>query len=273
MLKVFEVVEVTSYASVFPLIFLSMVFYSSSWNSILGILSVGLGFRRTLSLTWISTFIDLLIPTESIVGEVARVYLASNHLKKDSGKIAASVLIHRLVSSSLNLFGLVVGSVFLLTRGLPYPVASAILLISLGTTGVMIMILVISFNEDLTLNAVQAFLKFSSLIFRGGMTERYKTFILTGLKSFHQGIKDLGYSRTAIVKPVSYAVLAWLSELFTLIIIFRSVGYECPFSLVLIAYTLMYAVQTIPIGIVGVLGITEVTMTAILTFLGIPANI
>jgi len=223
---------------------------------------------------WVSTFIDLLIPAESLTGEISRIYLASDRLKKDVGKLTASILMHRLLSSSLNLFGLLIGSTLLLRYNLPYSIGYVIFFISVGTAALIILVLFISLNENLSFKVVQFIFKLSSSIFRGRIKiEKYESSILKGLKSFHYGMETLSGSGKAMIEPIFYGVLAWITELSAIVLVFYSIGYECPFNLILIVYSLIYVLQTVPVGIAGSVGVTEVLMTALLTLLGVPATV
>ncbi|RLI24233.1 hypothetical protein DRO58_07645, partial [Candidatus Bathyarchaeota archaeon] len=218
-------------------------------------------------------FVDLLIPTESFTGELSRIYLASFRLKKDVGKITASVLAHRLLSSTLNLAGLLVGSLSLLTYNLSEPIVDFLSLVSVGTAFTIGLVFILSVKEELTFKMASLLLKLLSLILGEKRIRRYSETVFRGLRSFHNGMKVLIGSPKAMVKPVLYAFGAWLSELSALLLVFYSVSHLCPFNLILVLYALMYTIQSMPVGITGAVGVTEVAMTTFLTVFGVPINI
>ena len=275
-LKIIGILEranLAYYTTALLLVVVSMIFFSLSWRSILQLMSIDLSFRRVFHLIWVSVFVDLLIPTESFAGEFSRIYLASNSLKKDVGKVTASVLVHRLLSSTFNLSGLLVGSLSLLTYGLSGPIVGFLLAVSAGTAFVMCLAFTISVREELTFKMARILLRFLSMVFGKKIkVEKLRNVMLEGLRSFHSGVKMLSDSRRSLVKPVFYSLCAWLSELAASLLVFYSVGYLCPISLILVLYTLMYTIQSMPVGITGAVGVTEVALTTFLTVFNVPIN-
>src|SRR4030065_2394393 len=79
---------------------LEMVFFALTWQFFLKPLSAKVPFKDAFIYTWFSTFIDLIIPAESITGEISRVVCVMRH-DVDSGKAAASEVTQKKSDSCL----------------------------------------------------------------------------------------------------------------------------------------------------------------------------
>jgi uncharacterized protein (TIRG00374 family) len=94
------------------------------------------------------------------------------------------------------------------------------------------------------------------------------------LKEFHKGIEILGARPRKLVLPIGYSVLAWLFDLSIAFFVFLALPLpvQVRFSAIVIVYSIVVAVQTIPIGIPGEVGVIEIVMTTLYRLLlpGIP---
>jgi uncharacterized membrane protein YbhN (UPF0104 family) len=97
------------------LIFVEMFLYAMAWRSLLGFLSVKLSVLKSYLYVWYGNFIDIIIPAESISGEISRAYLiAREHGNAVSGKVAASLVTHRLIGMSVGAATIGLGTIMLL---------------------------------------------------------------------------------------------------------------------------------------------------------------
>ena len=90
------------------------------------------------------------------------------------------------------------------------------------------------------------------------------------LGRFHSGIKHLGENPKSLVKPLFFAVTSFIFEVSVLSLSFIALGYSVPIEKVLIVFTLAGTLQTVGLTMFG---FTEIVMTSILTFLGIPVDL
>lgn len=79
------------YAAAILISFIEILFYSLSWRAILSGLSVKLSIMKSHIFVWYAMFMDILIPAESVSGEVCRVYIVNREQGGTSGKVVASL--------------------------------------------------------------------------------------------------------------------------------------------------------------------------------------
>lgn len=70
--------------------------------------------------------------------------------------------------------------------------------------------------------------------------------------------------------PIACAVISFIFEISVIFLTFMALGYPVPVDKVLIVFTLTGALQTVGVTIFG---FTEIVMTSIFTFLGIPVDL
>jgi hypothetical protein len=90
------------------------------------------------------------------------------------------------------------------------------------------------------------------------------------LKAFHDGIDAFGVKPSRLVLPVFLAIVAWLLDLLIAFLVFHALNTRVSFSAIVIVYSISVAVQTIPIGVPGEIGLLDVLMVSLYTLLGIP---
>ncbi len=73
-----------------------VLLFAISWRTLLNFLSVKISVIRSYLFVWYGIFVDIVIPAESISGEVCRVYLVNREQEGCSGKVVASLFMHRL---------------------------------------------------------------------------------------------------------------------------------------------------------------------------------
>ena len=86
-----------------------MFFYAISWRALLNFLSVKISVVKSYLYVWYGIFIDIIIPAESISGEVCRIYLVTREQDGTSGKVVASLITHRLLGMGINIAVLIIG--------------------------------------------------------------------------------------------------------------------------------------------------------------------
>jgi uncharacterized protein (TIRG00374 family) len=73
-----------------------------------------------------------------------------------------------------------------------------------------------------------------------------------------------------LVLPVFLAIVAWLLDLLIALLVFHALNTPVSFSAIVIVYSISVAIQTIPIGVPGEIGLLDVLMASLYTLLGIP---
>ena len=103
--------------------------------------------------------------------------------------------------------------------------------------------------------------------------ERLKHSAEKMLKAFHDGIDTLIAQKSRLVLPVSLSIFAWALDLLISVFVFQALDALRSFSLVAIVYSISVAIQTIPIGVPGEVGVLDIVMTSLYTLLGVDITI
>ncbi len=275
-INIFLLADPFYYSLAFTAFLLSMIFYALTWWRLLHILSVKTTFRRPFLFTWVGAFVDILIPAESVSGEVSRAYLMYKDSNEDAGKIVASVVSHRILSMATTLGGLIVAStIFVLRYEPPELVVNFVLVVAVCTALSLFLLIYLSTREKTTAKVVNWVVNLLKRLFKG----RFKGTSVSSkakrmLKEFHKGISILGGSPKRLVLPIGFSVIAWLLDLFVPFFVFLALPLQVgvPFSAIVIVYSISVAIQTVPLGIPGEVGVIEIVMTTLYRLLlpGIP---
>lgn len=262
---------------------LDTVFFSLTWHYLLGPLSIKAPFRKTFLFVWAATFVDILVPAESITGDISRAYLMSRETgetERNAGKIAASLVSHRILVSVVVLGSLVISCLFLvLAYRIPeQPVLGMsisiwMILVTLGTITVLLFLYTLALKEKITQRIMNSLFKLVVFVSRGRwQLARLQSRAQKALDAFHYAIKIFGRNPSSLTGSTICALLSWLFSLLTSSFVFISLGYPIHFGIVMVVHSLSCAIQSIPLGIPAEVGLTEVAMISLYTaFLrGIP---
>lgn len=253
----------------------NMLFHSLIWWRLLGLLSIRVSFQKVLSFIWIGSFVDILVPAESVSGEITRAYLMSKDSGGNVGRIAMSVIGHRVLSTTISLVGLIAGStLFTLRHEVPKLVLSLIVTITVCTAASLVFLLLLCFKRQISQKIVDSLLSFLDFIFRGRWRlARLKPKARRTLNAFYEGIKTLGDHPRSLAWLITFSAAAWVFNLLITFFVFISLGTETPLSTIVVVFSLTNALQTVPLGIPGEVGLIEITMTSLYTVLGIPFTV
>jgi len=191
---------------------------------------------------------------------------------ENAGKVVASVIGHRILTMTITLGGLIISTAYFVIRyHPPMLVMEFVSVIGAGTVVSMILIFYLSKKRQATSKIVDWLIGLLVRISRGRWQfERLKKPAEKMLKAFHDGIDALGTRRDRLALPVSLGIIAWLFDLMIAVFVFYALRVQVSFSAVVIVYSISIAVQTIPIGIPGEVGVLDVLMATLYTLLGIP---
>jgi hypothetical protein len=253
---------------------LSIVLYALSWKVLIG--KPGLSFWRSIEIVLVSIFADLAIPTAGISAEVTRIGLTTKKSNLQIGEATASVLMHRLLLTTTfgmvlvaSLLALVLGSSQKLSQLYAF-LALAVIFLALGIIGIYA-----SFNAHRFMKLVDFFsVKSFWLVkrFRPHYNiEDFRARSLEGYERFTNAIKSIG--KVPFLVSSSLLISMWLILAFIPYFMFIALNHPEPYQMLLAVSVFVGMVQTIPIGIPGLLGVIEVSMTAFFIGFGIPAGI
>jgi len=168
MIATLQRVDLTIYSLAILALLSGTLFFSLSWRYLLNYLSVKLSIMKSVLYVWFGIFIDIMIPAESISGEISMAYLVTREDEGASGKVVASLVTQRLIGTSINIVGLIMGIVALFTRrqitGL---ILNLILFLTVGTTISFVLLIFFCIKKKWTLTIVDAIVRFIDYISRG----------------------------------------------------------------------------------------------------------
>ncbi|MEM2904980.1 MAG: flippase-like domain-containing protein [Candidatus Bathyarchaeia archaeon] len=275
--SVIERVNLVWYSLAFLAVTLGVTFYALAWRSLLHYAAIRLSFTRTLSLTWTSIFFNLVVPTASISGEVARVYLASKDAGCNSGDVAATILGHRVITLIPFIAGSVLG-VLNLAMAYTYPAWV------IGTVIIVVGVLTVAFLAACFLSlrpeALESVVRWavkqgSRLRMRhaGRSHDSGLSGLMGQLASLRTELLHLWASPLHLVKPLAYSLLFWLSDVSVAYLVFLALGVAVPFDLIAVVYTIGITMQMVPLGIPGNVGPVELVMTTLYSLAGVNPSV
>jgi uncharacterized protein (TIRG00374 family) len=252
-------------------LFLAVIFDSLIWHSLLGSLSVKVKLRKIILYNWVGNFVELIVPSATVGGEVARILLAQKETKNDTGIAAATVIGSRLVSTFVYSGGLLIGFLLLLlTHQLPIYLLTPVILVSIGTAGVIAVVFVVAFKESAVDKIVNVSLWIARRITKNPVKlEALREKIHNILSSFSEVFKTFKAHPRYLIKPVIFAIIAWLFNLTVYLMIFYSLNFT-GISLIDLAtvYCIVTTVETLTAGFP--VGAVEVTMINLFSLYGVP---
>ncbi|MGC8998636.1 MAG: lysylphosphatidylglycerol synthase transmembrane domain-containing protein [Candidatus Bathyarchaeia archaeon] len=261
------------------LIFVEMFLYSMAWHTLLSSLSVKLSALKSYLYVWYGNFIDIIIPAESISGEISRIYLITReHGNSVSGKVVASLVAHRLISMSVGAATIVAGTIMLLTEKSVDPlVFNLSIFVTAATIFFIILLAILCIKISWTLKIIGSLIKVFELI-GGGRWERKlekaKEDAFNIVRIFHDSIKEYARAPRVVVTSIFLSAFSWLSYLTICYIVFLAMGFrETSLGIIFVTQSITTAIKSIPIGVPFEVGLPEITMTTLYVVLGIPSDV
>jgi len=264
------------YSLAFIAVFVEIFFYALAWQRFLVPLSVKVPFRKTFLYVWVGLFVDLLVPAESVSGEISKAYLMVRGAGGNAGKVVASIVGHRILNMIIILGSLIVGTIaFIVNFGLPVGLVLGFLILVMVGVGVSIFFLIfLSVREQATQKMIDWILRLVVFISRGRWSlDNLRAKSQKMLRVFHQGIEVLGKNPKNLVQPTVFTLTAWLFSVLIHFLVFLSLNYQVSPGQVIIVFSIINAIQAIPLGVPGEVGLTEIVMTTSYHLIGIDIEI
>ncbi len=257
-------------------LFLDVFFYSMTWQYLLLPLSVKFPFKKTFQFTWVGIFVDLLVPFESVSGDISKIYLMSRESEGNTGRVVASLISQRILFMIITVGSLIIGSlsILILSHGLPAYILNLTILVAITTAASMIFLIIVCFKRQITEKVVDSMIRFFERISRGRWhLASLKSKVQEGINAFYEAIKALRLRPKSLVQPVISSVVGWVFSLLISFFSFVSLGYLIPFGVVVIVYSISCGIQLIPLGIPAEVGVVDVAMAYLYTLFGVPVVI
>lgn len=254
---------------------LSTLFYSMSWNELMKALSIKISIKKSFIYCWLGLFVDLVVPFETVSGEIARVYLVHRETGDPPGKIVASAAGHRIITTFISLGSLLFSSLFILKRNVGAEIVLLMFATISGSIFLIATLLYLSLKKDATEKLINFLIRSAELLTKRRFNfSEIKEKAQRNLSYFSDGFKSFGVNFKALMKSVSYSFIAWLFHLSIYFLVFYALGFSDISAKVyetIVVYSVSMAVQATPIALP--LGLVEVVMTSLYALLGVPIAI
>lgn len=263
------------YAAAILISFIEILFYSLSWRSILSSLNVKLSIMKSYIFVWYAIFMDILIPAESVSGEVCRVYLVNREQGGTSGKVVASLVTYRLLSMVMNIAFLILGAALLfgVTQIDPL-ILNIIQLFVIVTVIMLVLLLIICWKETWSLKIINGVIRVGEFVSRGKWAlQKIRQNACDAAKIFHSSMKDFMRNPRKLVIPTFYLTLNWIASMSIPYLVFLSLGFNVSWGAILVTTSIVIAVKSIPVGIPFEVGLPEITMITLYASVGVPPEI
>jgi len=251
------------------ILMLETFFFALSWRFLLNFLSVKLSITKAFLYVWYGVFMDIIVPAESISGEISRVYLVTREQNGVGGKVVASLITHRLMGMSINIASLIAGICLLLLGG---PVSGTVLSLTLFlaavTTVFLALLILLCVKERWALNIIDAVLRFLKYVGpkRWNLT-KIREDAVRAARMFYDSMKEFGHAPKTLLTSVLFYVISWLFSVSVSYIVFVSIKFPVQWSVIIITCSIVTAVKAIPVGVPFEVGLPEITMTTLYTLL------
>jgi hypothetical protein len=252
-----------------------MVFFSLAWHYFLKPLSATVPFKKAFLYAWASSFIDLLIPAESVSGEISRIYFISRD-GVDAGKAVASVVTQRILGTFLIVGTLAIGALYLLILQIPFPslIQSLVLFVVVAAAIFLCLISVVCFKENWTQNLIDKIIVFVERITRGRWNlNAWRDKARKDTRTFYESLGSFGANPGKLVLPIGFSILSWFFSILVYYLVFAAIGYVLDWAILIVVYSLVIALKSIPVGVPWEVGVTEIAMTTLFGAFGVPLSI
>jgi len=274
--KTLEVMSQANYALVGAglLFVLGGVFlYGAAWDMVLRAMSAPLGLWKAFKVAFASIFLSIVMPMGTISGESLRCYLAVKNSTSSTGNVFASVLGHRTIDMTAFLGVSIFGLVYMLRMHefLNYTIYAVSLVILLVSVAISLVLYVIVRPQQ-TARILDALFRLVGRLYRRkDKLEDWKQKAVVEAGRFHKGIDKLTKKPFHVVYAVTLSTISVICDLLATRLVFGSLGLDVPLGIITTAYVVSIAIQTIPVGLPGMVGPVEVSMITIYAAAGLSA--
>jgi uncharacterized protein (TIRG00374 family) len=252
------------YALAIGSVLLASFFWLLSWRNVLQKLNVRISVKNAFMYYWTGYFVDLVVPCETVCGELTRLYLVHKETDQDYGIVAAGGIANRIIAYIIVVAGLFssAGLLFLKSH-IPSVVLSVLILIMVGATVYLAVLLYLALSEK----SAEKIASMGLRILRVLRPKKYRSDELSietkrSLASFYIGFKTFRERPSYLVKPFVYLAISWVFSLLQYVLVFFALGLSGePFAFFIIIYFVAGSVTDAAAGFsVGTLDILLATI-------------
>jgi len=229
------------YALAIAAMLLTNFFWVLSWRKLLNSLSVKISVKNAFMYYWTGYFIDLVVPCETVCGEVTRLVLVQKETDDNYGFIAAGGVTNRIIAYIIVVSGLYVSTVLLfLKSAIPPVVLGVFIFILIGASVYLAFLLYLAFSK----HAADRIAEIGLSVMKVLRPKKYRSTDLSpevrrSLAAFYTGFKTFREKPKLLTKPILYLTISWLFGLSQYVLVFFALGiYKEAFVFFIIIYFL-----------------------------------
>ncbi len=259
----------------FGVMLLVMVFWAASWLALLRVLYVNLSLRKIFLYYMAGDFIDRIIPSPGVVGDVTRAFFVRGEIRGETEityeAVVAAGITNRLVAYGTVVGGLSVGIIFLFLTGTVPAFASGLLLVVwLWVLALFVVLLLACLKENFVKRFVSGLIRLLRIFRRRMNTEKLSSRVFRSLSRFHDGFDFFGANPRFLIGSAAFNVVSFVLNFVVYVLVFYSVGLtQLPLDFFIVVFILAGAIQdgTAAFSVGGL----EIFLTHLFIAYGIPA--
>jgi uncharacterized protein (TIRG00374 family) len=255
-------------------LFLAIIFDTLIWHSLLGSISIKSKFKELFTYNWIGNFVEMVVPSATVGGELTRIALSQKDTNHDAGVAAGTVVGSRIISTVIYSTALLISfTTLLLAHQLPPYLITPVIVVSLATSVALAGVFLIAFKSA-AVDRIANFCVWMARRFTKNdeKVENFRVKIYHWLNSFGEVFRTFKAKPKSLIKPAIFAVFAWLFNILVYLMVFYSLGFtHISIPSLATIYCIVTTVETVTAGIP--VGAVEVTMTSLFSLYGVPIAI
>lgn len=251
-------------------VLLGNFFWLVSWRSVLKTLNVKISLKNAFIYYWTGYFVDLVVPCETVCGELTRLYLVHKETDDDYGVVAAGGITNRIVAYIIVVTGLFSSAGLLFYKShVPVSVSTVLVLIIIGATAYLGFLMYLALSKDSGNKIASLGLR----ILRFLRPNKYRSNDLSqetknSLSAFYSGFKTFREKPRHLIKPLIYLTISWLFNLSQYILVFFALGIRGePFAFFIIIYFVAGSLTDVAASFS--VGSLEILLATIFVFYGL----
>ena len=272
--EISPVLQRIDYVRFLPLYVLALVFatcslllYSASWKKLLDALSIKISLAKAFQYHSVGNFVDLVVPCETICGEITRVQLVYEEGRENYGRILASTFVNRIQANMIYVGGLSVGALVILFGHSPMLgyLIDPLLVFLIGTVVYNVVLIYMIAEPGIAKKLFSGLLRFGEIIsFKRFKRDKLLARAEGPLQNFETGFQLFRENPKKLIIPTIFLFFSWVCSILSFVLVFSALNFLfLPIGFYLIGFSLAISIQ----GIVATLsvGSLDIFMTQFLS--------
>jgi uncharacterized protein (TIRG00374 family) len=220
-------------------VLLGNFFWLLSWRNVLHTLNVKISVKNAFMYYWTGYFVDLVVPCETVCGELTRLYLVHKETDYDYGIVAAGGITNRIIAYIIVVTGLFSSACLLfLKSNIPIVVLTVLVFIIIGATAYLAVLMYLALSEKSAEKIASIGLKILRVLQpKKYLSNDFSPETRKSLSAFYSGFKVFRERPRHLIKPFIYLTVSWLFNLSQYVLVFFALGlHDLPFAFFIIIY-------------------------------------